>query len=94
MTFYSISLDLVKKGDTFWAVSTTSIGCIASLKNVCQVHMDLPENEGPHGAPRSLKDALVSPQKSTIKGKIVQVTFYTPRYCVLIRLCQFLEIKP
>lgn len=67
--------DMIKKGDTFWAVSTTTIGCTAPLKNVITTDIELPENEKAEGASRNLKDALQCPQKSTVKGKIVQVSF-------------------
>lgn len=67
--------DMIKKGDTFWAVRTTTIGCTAPLKNVFTTDIELPENEKAEGASRSLKDALQCPQKSTVKGKIVQVSF-------------------
>lgn len=67
--------DMIKKGDTFWAVSTTTIGCIAPLKNVITTDIELPENEKAEGASRSLKDALQCHQKSKVKGKFVQVLF-------------------
>lgn len=66
---------MIKKGDTFWAVSTTTIGCIAPLKNVITTDIELPENEKAEGASRSLKDALQCHQKSKVKGKFVQVLF-------------------
>lgn len=66
---------MIKKGDTFWAVSTTTIGCIAPLKNVVTTDIELPENEKAEGASRSLMDALQCPQKSTVKAKVVLVLF-------------------
>ncbi|XP_062597621.1 uncharacterized protein LOC134259038 [Saccostrea cucullata] len=66
--------DMIKKGDTYWAVSTTTVGCIAPLKNVATADIELPENEKAEGAPRSLMDALQCPQKSSVKGKIVQIS--------------------
>ncbi|WAR24655.1 hypothetical protein MAR_038324, partial [Mya arenaria] len=72
---------LVKKGDTCWCVSGSSIAYAAPVEVGCYpAHKTLlPEEEPATGCKRSLQDAITSPQKSTIVGKIAKVSPLTFR---------------
>ncbi|WAR18834.1 hypothetical protein MAR_000672, partial [Mya arenaria] len=72
---------LVKKGDSCWCVSGSSIGYAAPVEVGCypEHKILLPEEEPATGWKRSLQDAIESPQKSTIVGKIAKVSPLTFR---------------
>lgn len=67
--------NLVKKGESCWCVSGSSIGYAAPVEvgTFAEHKLLLPEEEPATGSKRSLQDAITSPHKSTVVGKIAKV---------------------
>lgn len=67
--------NIISKGEnTFWAGSNTSVSyCAVVETTVDSATLCLPEEEPAEGIQKPLKDALVSPNKSTVTGKVAKV---------------------
>ena len=67
--------NMIKKKDCCWIISSSTIGYSAKqdVGTFPPHKLLLPEEEPPTGMKRSLKDALESPQKSTVVGKVIKV---------------------
>ncbi|XP_048735489.2 uncharacterized protein LOC125650952 [Ostrea edulis] len=68
--------NIISKGEnTFWAGSNTSISYCAVVETaVDSATLCLPEKEPAEGIQKPFKDALVSPNKSTVTGKVAKVS--------------------
>ena len=69
---------VIVKGDTVWVVRGTTVGIRSPIQD-CGTFPShkllLPEEHPPAGPKRSLSEALNTPLKSTIVGKILQVLY-------------------
>ena len=68
---------VIVKGDSVWIVRDSKVGVRSSIEcGAFPPHkLLLPEEQPPAGAKRSIKEALETPLKSTIVGKILQVLY-------------------
>ena len=64
---------ILKKGEGWWCVSTSSIAYAKPVASECSIVLVLPEDEPKAGSKRSIREALGSPQKSTVVAKILKV---------------------
>ena len=66
-------VDIIKNGEACWIVSTSKVAFASSVETGHFHHVVLPEEEPPAGSKRKICDALSSPEKSSVAGKIIQV---------------------
>ncbi|XP_060555681.1 uncharacterized protein LOC132716425, partial [Ruditapes philippinarum] len=66
---------LIKKGESWWCVSSRNISYAKPVNTyIDNNQVVLPEDEPVAGSKRSIKDALDSPQKSTVVAKVLKVS--------------------
>lgn len=73
-------VDLIKKGDACWIVSSTKVAFAQTVETGTFGNVVLPEEQPPAGSKRKINDALKTPEKSSITGKIIQVHVYVICY--------------